>query len=303
MKRILGTGVLAGSRKCLGLWLLLPLLAVPLSCSKSDPSRASIHGMVSVGGKPIEQGRIVFKPTRGNSGPSAGATIENGSYTIAAERGPKIGANQVQISGLEKTGKKIQSPAFPGGPKIDQLREIVPERYRGEESVLEYVVVPGDQEKNFDLEAKLESPALGLTDRRWQGDGYGVIVLGATVESRSLKRCQRMIATLAVSRGALGVIHAGETCRRPGPPPPLRSATVVLAATRGQGVDRMLPQQAVQYARHTTLHPSAASGRNQKTPFASLAATRCEKTFYGDAAIIFVKELTMFEVSSTRSPL
>jgi hypothetical protein len=154
MNKVLGNVALVVSRRCLDLWLLLLLLAVPLGCGKSDSSRASIHGTVSVGGKPIEQGQIVFRPTGDNSGPSAGATIENGAYTIAAERGPKIGANQVQISGLEKTGQKIQNFARPGGPKLDKFREITPERYRGEQSILKYDVVSGNQEKNFDLEAK-----------------------------------------------------------------------------------------------------------------------------------------------------
>ena len=86
MNKVCGKGAVVRSGKCLGQWLLLPLFDVPLGCDKSDPSRASIHGTVSVGGKPIEQSQIVFKPTGGNSGPSAGATIENGAYAIAAPR-------------------------------------------------------------------------------------------------------------------------------------------------------------------------------------------------------------------------
>ena len=42
----------------------------------------------------------------------------------------------------------------------------------------------------------------------------------------------------------LDVVHTGEACRRFGPPPSLRSATAVLIAIRGKGVDRMPPQVA-----------------------------------------------------------
>ena len=78
--------------------------------------------------------------------------IENGAYAIAAPRGPKVGPNQVQISGLEVTGQKIENFARPGGPKLDQFKEIVPPRYRDEQSILKYEVVSGDQEKNFELD-------------------------------------------------------------------------------------------------------------------------------------------------------
>jgi hypothetical protein len=42
----------------------------------------------------------------------------------------------------------------------------------------------------------------------------------------------------------LGVVHAGKTCGRLGPPPFLRWATAVLAATRDKDVVRTLPQVA-----------------------------------------------------------
>jgi hypothetical protein len=46
------------------------------------------------------------------------------------------------------------------------------------------------------------------------------------------------------SSGAVGVVYAGERYRQFRPPPSLRSATAVLTATRGKGVDRMPPQVA-----------------------------------------------------------
>ena len=154
MNRVPGNGALTGFRKYLGPWLLLPLLVVLLGCGKNGVSRASIHGTVSVGGQPIEHGQIVFVPTGDNSGPTAGAAIKNGAYAITAQRGPKIGTNQVQISGKEKTGRKIPNYIQPGGPELDEIREVVPERYRGTGSILEYEVVRGDQEKDFELDAQ-----------------------------------------------------------------------------------------------------------------------------------------------------
>ena len=143
-----------GHRKHVSLRLALPLIVALFGCSKNGVGRASIHGTVSLGGKPIEHGQILFVPSGENSGPTAGAAIKNGAYAITAQRGPKIGTNQVQISGKERTGRKIPNPVQPGGPELDEIREVVPERYRGTGSILEYEVERGDQEKNFELEAQ-----------------------------------------------------------------------------------------------------------------------------------------------------
>lgn len=154
MTDVLANGALFGKKRYHISVLSVALLATTLGCGKTDSTRASVHGTVTVGGEPIENGQIVFRPTGGNSGPSAGATIENGHYSVAAKKGPMIGSNQIQINGREKTGKKIANYAFPGGPPLDEYREIVPKHYRGDESILIYEVVSGDQEKHFELDVK-----------------------------------------------------------------------------------------------------------------------------------------------------
>jgi hypothetical protein len=128
--------------------LLLPLLAA-LGCSGGN--RAAVTGKVTVDGQPLEQGRIMFVPDQANPGPTAGAPIVNGNYTVPAANGVFIGKNTVQINAVRKTGQKIQSPFGPG--LIDEVAEAIPTKYNTK-SEISREIKPGTNRFDFDLTSK-----------------------------------------------------------------------------------------------------------------------------------------------------
>jgi len=131
--------------------VLTVLLSSLAGCGGSgeNANRAAVNGTVNVDGKPLETGVIMFFPAKGISGPSSGAAISNGEYSITAEQGVSIGLNQVQVQGSKKTGKKIKagSPS-PPGTMIDEFVEIV--------DVLEdHEVKPGQNTFDFNLKSNV----------------------------------------------------------------------------------------------------------------------------------------------------
>ena len=117
-----------------------------LSCRGSGgPARVAVHGNVAVAGKPISNGTITFVPTDGNTGPTAGAVIKDGKYSIPIRLGPVAGLNRVEIVGIHKTGRKVPLD----GNMVEEVIDVVPAQYRT--NPLKCDVKSG--ELNFDLEA------------------------------------------------------------------------------------------------------------------------------------------------------
>jgi hypothetical protein len=114
-------------------------------------SRAAVDGQVSVNHVALENGTISFSPIDGNSGPTAGGGITNGSYSIHAGKGPAVGWNLVTISGARKTGKRIPDPMH--GMLVDEVVSVVPEQYNSR-STLKRELKPGKNVLDFDLSAK-----------------------------------------------------------------------------------------------------------------------------------------------------
>jgi hypothetical protein len=128
--------------------LLLPLLAA-LGCSGSN--RAAVAGKVTFDGQPLKEGRIMFVPDQANPGPTAGAQIVNGNYSVPAANGVFIGKNVVQINAVRKTGKMIQSPFGPG--LIDEVAEFVPAKYN-KKTEISCEIKPGNNHFDFDLTSR-----------------------------------------------------------------------------------------------------------------------------------------------------
>ena len=133
-------------------WLLPLFVLLPLGCGTSGPDRAAVQGTVTVAGKTLESGWLAFIPTDGNTGPTAGGTIENGEYSIPARLGPVTGLNRIQISGTRKTGRKIPNPAYPS-VLINEVIEVVPTRYQAD-STLQREVKPGLNIFDFELDSR-----------------------------------------------------------------------------------------------------------------------------------------------------
>jgi hypothetical protein len=77
---------------------LVGLIAAGLvGCGESGPVRAPVVGQVTVGGKPLAAGRILFTPIEPNHGPAASSRIINGEYKLSKEEGPVVGENRVEV--------------------------------------------------------------------------------------------------------------------------------------------------------------------------------------------------------------
>ena len=120
-------------------------------CGSGDIGRGAIHGHVTLDGQPLQQGRINFEPTAGTKGPTAGASIIDGRYSIDADKGPPLGKNLVRINANKLSGKKV--PSSFGGDKIDEIIEAIPKIYNTH-STLEREVRAGKNEFDFELKSQ-----------------------------------------------------------------------------------------------------------------------------------------------------
>jgi hypothetical protein len=117
------------------------------------PERAAIHGHVTLDGKDIMAGSIIFSPTGGGKGQPAGGMIKDGQYTINADQGPSLGTQSVEIRSERKTGKKVQAAMRDRGELMDETVEAIPAQFN-QRTKLTCEVKSGDNEANFDLQSR-----------------------------------------------------------------------------------------------------------------------------------------------------
>jgi hypothetical protein len=126
---------------------LLALAPFFLGCSKQDPNRGQVTGMVEVDGQPAAEGLITFLPVDGNSSRSEGEIV-NGRYTVNAHVGPsKVAINVLKVVGQRKVYDT------PNSPMTSVTKEALPPQYN-DETTLTYDVKPGENEQNFSLKTK-----------------------------------------------------------------------------------------------------------------------------------------------------
>ncbi len=85
------------------------------------PSLVTVEGTVTLDGTPVETGTISFLPADGK-GPTFGGELKGGGYQIQAEKTAALGAKNVTITGIRKTGKMIEAgPPAPAGTMVEEL--------------------------------------------------------------------------------------------------------------------------------------------------------------------------------------
>jgi hypothetical protein len=94
-------------------------------------------------------GIITFVPQNGTSGFVVGTKIINGNYKIRQSDGPVIGLYNVQISSIQKTGKKIEDTSM-SGLITDEMKETIPEKYN-RQTTLAIEIKTGNNILDFDL--------------------------------------------------------------------------------------------------------------------------------------------------------
>jgi hypothetical protein len=125
-------------RTHLGIALVVLGIISLQGCSQSaGPDTYPVTGSVTMGGKPIEKGSIVFDPADGQ-GTSAMGGIENGQFTAEVPPGEKI----LRVNAVRTTDQKDQY-----GAVISE--SYIPAKYNLE-SQIKKTVNPGEENK-FDL--------------------------------------------------------------------------------------------------------------------------------------------------------
>jgi hypothetical protein len=92
---------------------VLSLTLIVSGCGGGGLERQDLYGKVTYNGQPVPAGSIAFRPnrTKGGSGPSGFAKIEDGEYsTASAGKGSVSGPVLVIIEGA--VSKKPMSPAL-----------------------------------------------------------------------------------------------------------------------------------------------------------------------------------------------
>lgn len=109
------------------------------------PSMLTVEGTVTWDGTPVETGTISFLPADGK-GPSFGGELKNGSYRVEAAKPAALGAKNVSITGVRKTGKMIEAgPPAPEGTMVDELLSI--------SSTEKCEIVDGENKHDFQLKS------------------------------------------------------------------------------------------------------------------------------------------------------
>jgi hypothetical protein len=84
--------------KCVIRFVMLAAVSLlALGCGETGPARAPVAGKVTVDGKPLAAGRVLFTPQAPNHGPTTSARIANGEYKLPKEEGPVVGQNRVEV--------------------------------------------------------------------------------------------------------------------------------------------------------------------------------------------------------------
>ena len=131
---------------------LVLLVGVGLLAGCRDPNgRQAVSGTVTFNGKPLDQGRIHFAPLeKGVS--EAGATIQDGKYSIPGDRGLVPGNYKVSIFSYDQTGPKVASEEIPGDRAAKQFKERIPDKYNKQSILKAEVTGSGSNVFDFTLD-------------------------------------------------------------------------------------------------------------------------------------------------------
>ena len=137
---------------CFVVVTLCTVMSAP-GCSRTRSNRGAVSGGVVLDGSPVADGMILFRPCRGNDGPTAGASISQGRYAVPGAKGPWVGWNRVEIRATRKSGKKVPKPFGKANEMIDDDEEAVAAKYN-DASELEVDIKPGTNTFDFQVESR-----------------------------------------------------------------------------------------------------------------------------------------------------
>lgn len=107
--------------------------------------------------QPLASGQIAFIPLGAEAAPTAGATIAQGRYQIAADQGPFPGEHRVEIRAFRSTGKKVWDGMgdenAPASQKryVEELEQYLPRLYNDESTLRVTITGPKPNRHDFAL--------------------------------------------------------------------------------------------------------------------------------------------------------
>jgi hypothetical protein len=123
------------------------LLAAGCRSAPPPPRRGSIHGKVTLDGKPVAKANIRFIALEAR-GVNVLAAVKDGTYEVPEGQGPVKGKYRVEFS-VPGPGRRIPNPDIPGAWLEDPI-ETLPARYHRESQyLLEY---DPDDPRQYDAE-------------------------------------------------------------------------------------------------------------------------------------------------------
>ena len=129
--------------------VVLGLLLALNGCSDHAGGRLAVQGTVTLDGQPLTRGSISFRPVAGTSGPTAGAKIVDGRFSIPSGKSVFAGKYRVEITATRKTGRQVKDPTF--GTTVDQVAQYLSDRYNRSSELVAEVKPGGPNDLKFDL--------------------------------------------------------------------------------------------------------------------------------------------------------
>jgi len=142
----------ANLRMGAGAWLVVATVALVV-CGCADSQRQPVEGTVTFDGSPLESGTIMFIPEQGTSGPTAGARIENGKFSIAPEGSVFAGKFRVTITATRpSTTNKVFD--YETRQMVIVPEQFIPKRYNDDSELVVDVDAGGTNNFDFPLTSK-----------------------------------------------------------------------------------------------------------------------------------------------------
>lgn len=131
-------------------FILALISACFIGCDSSG--RQCVEGTVTLDGKPLKKGNIIFRPKSDTISPSGGAKIVNGEFSIATKGGLLPGIFRVGITASRPTNKKIFDHF--SGKQVTFDEQYIPATYNSKSNL--EAVVEADSHNHFDFPLTLK---------------------------------------------------------------------------------------------------------------------------------------------------
>jgi len=134
--------------------LLLVFVLAITSClagCSGDHLESDVTGKVTLDGKAIGPGIIIFAPVGAHGNPATGPIESDGSYSLKTSRTPGLKAGKYQVG---VSVRELNLNAKPGD-RLPPGKLLIPDKYESSDtSGLAYEVIPGSNTFNIELTSK-----------------------------------------------------------------------------------------------------------------------------------------------------